>query len=143
MTTQLPEKIEYCTKCELEYAARQCTPCPLCSLRIQWTEAEADFHRVEPWKVVSATTTSEIQKTINSLEANGWSLHEFHVAPSTDLSIWNSELIAVMVRRDYSPEKHAAAAQRETEVFAVYLEKKVEIEAATDEYRESRFRGEQ
>ena len=143
MTTQLPEKIEYCNECDLEYAARQCAPCPLCPLRKQWEETRSDVRRSEPWKIVCAEETFEIQKAINNLEANGWSLHDFAVGHSRDRDIGNTEFVAVMERRNYTPEKHAAAAQRETEALAGYLEKRAEIEAHTDEYRESRFRGEQ
>ena len=94
MTTQQPEKIEYCPECELEYAARQCAPCPLCPLREQHDEAMNDARRSEPWKVVSGLTTWEIQRAINHLEASGWSLHDFQVGHSSDGDIDNLELVA-------------------------------------------------
>lgn len=40
MSKPKPDAINYCEDCELEYAARQCATCPLCSLRIAWSETD-------------------------------------------------------------------------------------------------------
>ena len=142
MTTRPPEKIEYCPECELEYAARQCAPCPLCPLGQQLDEAGTEVRRCEPWKVVTADTPCSIQRAVNDLEAAGWSLHDFRVGHTQLRDEANPEYVALMERREYSPELHAQAYQRKEELFAQYLEKRRGIEVASEEFKEARCRGE-
>ena len=134
-TTQHHDAINYCEDCELEYAGHRCAPCPVCPLSEKLSAAESNLRQCEPWKIVARDTTDDVQQTINSLEAHGWSLHDLRAGQS-------SELIALMERRDYSPERHVEAADRVVDLLAESLAKRREIEVATDEFRETRRSGE-
>ena len=136
MTTTKPDAVNYCEECKLEYAGHRCDPCPLCPLNRKLAEAESELHKHEPWRVVARETAHEVQQTINSLEAHGWSYHDLKAGHG-------SELIVLMERRDYSPERHAEAADRVTEALAECLAKRREVEVVTGEYQEARLFGAQ
>ena len=121
----------------MEYAGHRCDPCPLCPLNEKLAEAESELHKHEPWRVIARDTAHEVQQTINSLEAHGWTFHDLKVGRGDDL-------IVLMERRDYSPERHAEARRPGNRgAGRVSERKRREVEVVTGEYQEATFFGEQ
>lgn len=141
MTTLQPETKQRCPDCEITYPARPCDPCPLCPLRLQHTEAMRDLHQAERWKVISSTSTLEIQRMLNDLEATGWSLSDFRAAHTDSMQDGPSpgfaEYVAVMERDAYNPERHVAAKRRLEEVRDRFVAKRNEINRAAAEFGEA------
>ena len=72
--------INYCTVCEIEYAGRQGTPCPLCPHRVSHEDAVREIRNAEPCRIVERVSASDMQASINTLAASGWALADLRIA---------------------------------------------------------------
>ena len=137
-TTLQPEKIEWCPECEIEYAAPQCAPCPLCPLKEALAAASDEVRDGEPWRLLRCVTAVDFQFHVNALEAAGWSLAEFTTGPAHDSEEGAFVYVAFMERRGYSPERHAELFERRERLVDEYRTKRQGIAAEAEEFKRAR-----
>ena len=136
--TQNNDAVNYCPECDLEYVIHKCARCPLCPWRDKLDAANREVLDSEPWQIASGGTTAEIQETLNELAAAGWELHQNCFGYVRYEDVEASEFVALMMRRNYDAERHAAAATRRQSILIHYRETRQQIQQETRALRADR-----
>ena len=135
MTITKPDAINYCNECELEYAAHRFATCPLCPLRIAWSETDTAVRHAEPWRVFKTEGEGEIQEILNLLTVSGWLSDSFHVTHVEDRDGLRTVYVAVLRRAAYDPEDYSLRRSAREKALDVYLAKRDQLEAEVQSYR--------
>ena len=123
--------INYCAACEIEYAGRQGTPCPLCPYRVSHEDAVREIRNAEPCRIVERASASDMQASINALAASGWALADLRIAHVRNHGQDRPIYVAVLQRADYDPERHRSAVVAEIDALAAELARQRKIEVET------------
>ena len=142
MTTLNHDAINYCGDCEIEYAGHRCALCPLCPLRIAWSEADTALRLAEPWRVIQADGPREFQEILNELSGSGWKRDSVHVSHREDRDGLHPVYVAVFQRTEYDPESHALSRLAHQKAFDAYFAKRDELAAEVKLFQASRIQGE-
>ena len=138
MTIQNHDSINWCEDCEIEYAAHQSDPCPLCPLREAWNTSRIEVYRAEPYNLLTAEEDWRIEHLMNEAVADVWCLDEFRVIRTVQDGE-EATLFAALLKRDgYDREHHKEVVEASKKARDAHRQKAQEIASETAEAKTAR-----